>query len=519
MRAFLIGVLVCLCALLVWSAFELDAPGDRHDQVSAVAPALDAESSPGLVGQHASASAGDGGERHAVSAAGELSPNTQSGSEAKRPVVRVAVRVVDAANIPVGECEVSILAGWRGEFGVFRPVVRGHGVSDEDGLTSYYFDEERAKTWCLLLWARAPDGRTSPEVPVASVIPGVPHVLRLGKASSIRLQVLNEAGGDGVAGSGCSLHRVGRHGQSDQIHIVTGEDGIAHFKSLAAGDYTYNVQAPHSRFRRHADISVGEAEDKFVEIAFADETYGLAASGRFVGGDGERTTNGSLVVGADLSEGRTFYPDSDGYFACYTTHSETVILRIGELATSDRFEPQQVVVPFGTTGLVFRNTGAFPLHTSRFRVLDAASKNPILGAIVRVYLQDAYHGRGSNTAQGMWGTLEIEHAVRPDLRFVADAPNHQRVSDWVVTSDDVIEVRLWPGHMWDLDVVDASTGQPIADAVLTVKGQVVGRSDGSGRAHVEHDEDPKQIIASHPDYLEARWWPASLSDFVYMRAK
>ena len=445
-----------------------------------------------------------------------VAPALTAPQEADVPLV-VLFQVVDTEGVAVADCVVTCHLGLL--VGGISPDLREAVRTGPDGIARFRFVERKPPMgglpWGVRAEGRTEDGRATEVVELRVPFGRGPHPLRMLPGGSVLVRVLQEAAGAPVEAAGVHLSPVAALDTKERV-IVGSTDalGEVRFADVSAGEYRTHVRAPHSEHDLRGELVVEEGGEHVLEVVLASDGLALAVSGVFLDEAGTPTFDASLWVGESRVHGELVYPDVTGRFALYRVPCDQLLVRLSERVDTDRYAPESVSVPFGTTGLVFRRVETLERRVSRFRVVDADTGESVHGSGVALYFEDSMQSMDVNSGFHGEDHVWIVHADRRALRWLAWAPGYVRASGLLPDGDAMLEVRLERGDVAPLLVLDALDERPIEGARFLDQGLMEwGTSDGEGRLVLRDASPAGRLAIERLGYRPRVWyasWPAEV---------
>lgn len=269
----------------------------------------------------------------------------------------------------------------------------------------------------------------------------------------------------------------------------TDADGVAFLKPVLAGPAT--VVAWGSEPRTVMVQAGGVAEIDLV----LSEVRRRIVSGSVVDEEGNGLARIGLVVRSGYTSG-TVLTEQDGSFEVgwpSDSFVDLVHVEIGQSADEDRYEPEEITVPLGTTELVLRRVASKPSVELSFLLIDARTRQPVEEGRVIVLRERLPCGcEASPTRDGL-----VVCSFKPfdDVVFVGRAPGYRdRSVSWrdlerEERNSEPVTLALEPGFAQTFQLVDCATDQPIAGARILEEREgvleLLALTDGEGQAHLE----------------------------------
>ena len=159
---------------------------------------------------------------------------------------------------------------------------------------------------------------------------------------------------------------------------------------------------------------------------------------------------------------------------------------------------------FDNPALVLRSVETFPRRVSRFRMIDEATGELVVGAGIALYFEDAFLASRTNQGFQNGDELWVDHADRPGLRWIAWAPGFELGSGEILAGEGLLEILLErrSGEIVSVRVLDMTDGSPVAGAVFRSRTQLAS-SDEEGWVELTASQPLFSVTAA--GYREETW--------------
>lgn len=405
--------------------------------------------------------------------------------EAVAPALVVRARVVDFEGEPAPDC--SVVISYRGP----EDADMDWEASDDDGRAQFTFYEPQ--DWSAVqLWAmgkNAASRTVSLELPIGEG----PTLLELEPSGRVRVEVVDPQGSP-IPGVPLVLRAVHDHGARGlhQQNRTRGQ-GRAEFHPLPPGEYRL-FSWRHPEIREDLVVEVGAITRLRFELEHA-ATVAPAVSGRVVDEDGKPLGDVQLEVRTGHT-GDWISTQSDGSFSHRALPTETVVVStLG--AIGDRYQPEEIEVPFGTTDVQFVRVEEVPTRSLSLEIVDRHTGEGIVDSEFCIYLKRDW-------TAALWWNAEwermsaLEFKVRPDANWMAYAPGYRRQRGSMpellerLGEGDKLRLELVRGYEHRFRVRDDDAG--LLDNVrVLLDGVEVGRTGADGEVWLELAEWPERL--------------------------
>jgi hypothetical protein len=205
-----------------------------------------------------------------------------------------------------------------------------------------------------------------------------------------------------------------------------------------------------------------------------------------------------------------------GRFEFWGRPCDGVLFSAGGGFQDDRYDPEVMAVPGGSTGLTVRRLARLEERSWPFQAIDRETGDPVAAACVTLYRGDphgVFPAQQSFTANG--GLVQIQFKQRDDISFAVDAPGYlreqARLSDLIASParTGLLRVELERGFERRLEVRDRITRRGIAGASLSAGVELLGCADEHGAVRLRTDLWPASVRVESPGYAPVSWDPAA----------
>jgi len=438
-------------------------------------------------------------------------------AQGPRLAVQVALEDADGRRV-VGSTVRLVEAALLADGGKWWHYWRG-ATTDASGVATYHLHGDAFfEVPFAVLLAEPIGSQVSDVIYIDPPIQQGPYVLRLYRGSELVVTVLDV---EGHPAEGTSVRaRLGdplraRYGLTQ----VTGVQGTTSFTPLAEGRYFVSVEDPRSRDRTLARDEVEVVLHERAELTLRlpeEEDLQLVVAGRVVGLDGEPPEYTFLLVSCDGETPKRLNLDPDGAFELRRLEPcESVVVSAVVSVYGDPVEPEEVRVPAGTRGLVFKTRAGPELSRVIFEIADARTGKPTPDdqtAIV-IYREPKEGSRASARAffGSEAGTVEVDFPPSPDLRWTVLVPGYEEQRGSIPSTEpdaepEILRVRLHPGFRRELFVRDATNGARLG--MVTVRdgsGRALGVTGSDGGIVLAAPEWPGELTFERPGYSSTTW--------------
>jgi hypothetical protein len=430
----------------------------------------------------------------------------------------VLTSVPPAADAPPA---VEMQLGERFGEGPFR--ARGRNLTGElDGAGRARFsllDEEPQRQSVAFSLIDAPEGWVSDPLVLDPPIGPGPWSLQVYRGGTLTVRVTG-GGGEGV--TGVTVIAIATETAVAAREDETDAQGRALFASMRAGEQWLIVRDARST-EPLADrkVRMPRGADLEVELPLAAVEPALAVAGRLLSEDGEGLEGVHVrVIQPGEERGSYVETDASGRFELWTNQHPAVLrVRPGGSVFADVYEPEQIVAPFGATDLEFRRVESVPVRRVTFRLVDAPSGELLSDertALVSVWRsvgpgrvpEDVAHFDPTS------GIAQVDFRPVGELRWAVAVEGYQHAEGGFETAlaahEPLVEVRLRPGFLRELDVVRSSDGAGLAGVrFVDETGRVIGTTDSLGHVVLAAPEWPSELSLRLDDHELATWEPTA----------
>jgi len=426
-------------------------------------------------------------------------------------VLDVDVRLPDGE--PAAGAAVSLSTGRRDEAGRFQAESRAYEESDARGRARFALFGPSA--WEATFRVEAEHGGTlaSDVLFLDPPIGNVPRKLELHAGGIVRVQARNDEGRP-VAGVSLWISTPedgesvrGRAGDTDAR-------GECLFAALRPGCYTVSAVHPltGAEIRRDVDLERGEQATIDVPVSVAGLRLRLAGS---VVDELDRPLAAVVVRTRGATEGWvSLASDENGHFEFWGPPADPILFSVGGGFLDDRYEPELLSVPVGTSSIVIRRIAKLEVASWACQVVDRATGELVRGASVTLHHGDprgASEGRSTFTAAS--GVVQLAFKLRDETAYAVDAPGYLRQEGSLAeligarAGTGSLEVELDPGFERDVEVRDRVTRRAIAGATLSSGALLSTRTDEQGAAKLRADRWPSAVRVESAGYASLSWDP------------
>lgn len=406
---------------------------------------------------------------------------------------------------------------WRFHPGVVSDSARvrsGRSPTDARGRVDLPFPSADPGARMVLL-ARAGDDLVSDMVVLEAPLADVPLQLVLERGGRIRARVVRE-GGIPLEGKRIQLRTQDRDLSVDEA--TSDAAGVASFGAVAPGNYRLEFWHAESSdwIAAHAKGERGRTS----EVELVVPVLPLAVAGRVLDEAGLPLEEVRIVAAFDDGHTTTTLTYAGGAFSVTCLGSGAVRLSTEPELSGDRYEPAELVVPFGTSDIVIRRREPLPLSTLALEILDRNTLARIPQAMALGFVEPLRENWSFHRAPD--GLLALDLKLYEDAWLALDAFGYRRQ---VLRALDLARagpeggpcrVLLEPGLERSLSIFDQQTGQPLRGALVFDAERLVATSDGDGHARVELPSWPAELRIQAADHADGIWackeWLAELGD-------
>jgi hypothetical protein len=340
-------------------------------------------------------------------------------------------------------------------------------------------------------------------------------VLGLHPGGLLRVRAMNDEGRP-VAGVSLWVEAQDESGTVRGRADDTDARGECVFTALRAGCYSISAVHPSTgqEIRREIDLPRGSQETVDLRLTLAGLRLRLAGTvidelGYPLPGVAVRAqAAGEAWVALTTGEG--------GRFEFWGRPCDGVLFSAGGGFQDDRYDPEVMAVPNGSTALTVRRLARLEERSWAFQAIDRETREPVPAACVTLYRGDphgVFPAQQSFTANG--GLVQIEFKQRDDISYAVDAPGYlreqARLTELIASAArrGLLRVELERGFERRLEVRDRMTRRGIAGASLSAGVVLLGRADEHGAVRLRADLWPASVRVESPGYEPVSWDAAS----------
>jgi hypothetical protein len=243
-----------------------------------------------------------------------------------------------------------------------------------------------------------------------------------------------------------------------------------------------------------------------------DHANQLAAAGRVLDELGlplVLVTPRILEWSADGEAWKSVTSRADGGFQVWTEPVQAVYLRCACGLFSNRFEPHDLTVPFGTVGIEFRREPRRTRVERTIRIVDQESGSGVERSWFGMW-EPGERDRGTWSRYDA-GPFDTGFPVGVPVVLTAVAPGYMdRELGFTSMPGDMapIRIELERGFSRDLAILDCRDRRVLQWARILAGGRVVGVTDENGIAQVRLAAWPDVMLVECLDYETIEWNPA-----------
>lgn len=435
---------------------------------------------------------------------------------AKRPesVLEVDVKMPDGT--PAAGATVSLVGGRRDERGDFVPDARSYEVSDPLGRTRFALFGNDVYERSYVVEAEHRGTLASDPLELDPPIGMRPKTLDLQPGGVVRVHAQND---EGRPLSGVSLwvstneggrFVSGRNGDTDA-------SGECLFTALRAACYSVSAVHPLTgrALVREIDLPRGGRAD--IDFRLTLSGLRLGVSGTVVDETGAPMSGISLRVQTPGEEPVDLESSENGHFEFWSRAVASVHLSVGGGFLDDRFEPEDAVVPFGTTNVSIRRVESLEAETRAFQIFDDRDHSTPARATIYMYHAAVVSAVGQKGLQ-RWSTsrglAQVNYKRREDTMYAVEAPGylraHGKLADLVETCGPAplpLHVELVRGFERRLEVRDRVSKRIVAGARVSAANGISGTTDTSGAVSLSANDWPAVVRIECTGYEPLAWNP------------
>jgi len=356
------------------------------------------------------------------------------------------------------------------------------------------------------------------EIPASRELLTKPVRLVLDAAGSILVSTIDESRAP-VVGQGIVI-RAGDPFLSSWTEAtpVSDERGEVLFTGLSPREYDVGFPGSPGDARRKVSVQAGIVSE--VGFVLSTGRTQLAVSGTVVDEEGEplagvqlQVTYGDRAGSGDTSAMRP--TDTQGRFEFRAAPADGLVVASNRNVFGDEFDPAEIALPFGSTGVLFRRTRKVARVRVAFEVVDAASGERLKETLVMTYrapdLRDYSFHRSD---EGLASPLCPDH---PATTMVIEHAGYRRATVRVLDlmqqepREGLRRVALERGMLRRLHVEgfgpDGESG-PVSGASVLFDGRLLGRTDAAGELLVDLYAWPENGLTVEAErFFKTTWMP------------
>jgi len=450
--------------------------------------------------------------------AGTGDPPKEVVLRARAPERELAVDVRLPDDGPAAGAAVSLVHGARDVAGSFRPLGRAYEDTDEHGRALFALFGPDA--WERSFRIEAEHGGTlvsellELDPPLGRAVP----VLGLHPASLLKVRATNDEGRP-VACVSLWVEIADGTGPARGRAGDTDARGECVFTALRSGCYSVTAVHPSTGAVIRREVDLGRGAQGEVDFHLTLAGLRLRLAGTVVDEFAYPLPGVAVRAQAGGEDWVSLTSGEGGRFEFWGRPCDGVLFSAGGGFLDDRYDPELLSVPCGSSGLVVRRTAKLEERTWPFLAVDRESGEPVAAASVTLH-QGAADVRGASAAT--WqsftasaGLVQLAFKERPDLAFAVDAPGYLReqglLRDLVASAGGagLLRVELERGFDRRIEVRDRVTRRGLAFATVSCAGVVLGRADEHGAVRVRAETWPASLRVEAAGYAPASWDPVA----------
>jgi hypothetical protein len=425
----------------------------------------------------------------------------------------VDVRLPDGG--PAAGAAVSLTSGRRDAAGRFEPVARAYEESDANGRARFALFGTDA--WEASFRVEAEHGGTLAS-DVLSLDPPTgraPRTLGLHPGGIVRVRTRND---EGRPVAGVSLW-ISAHEDFDTVRGRAGDTdarGECLFTALRPGCYTVSAIHPSTGAEIRREVELARGEQETVDVALSLAGLRLRLSGTVVDEFGYPLAGVAVRAQAPGERWVALASGEGGRFEFWGPPAESILFGAGGGFLDDRYEPELLSVPGGTSGIVVRRLAKLETRSWACRIRDRATGERVLAAIVTLHHGDPRgpsESRQDFTAAS--GVVQLTFKQREGTAYAVDAPGYLRqegsLAELIATGAGVgiLTIELDPGFERTVQVRDRVTRRAVPGATLSAGALLSARTDERGVAVLRADGWPASVRVESAGYAPLSWDPAT----------
>ncbi|HVQ24386.1 MAG TPA: hypothetical protein VMV01_04380, partial [Planctomycetota bacterium] len=204
----------------------------------------------------------------------------------------------------------------------------------------------------------------------------------------------------------------------------------------------------------------------------------------------------------------------NGHFEFWGTPADSVLFSAGGGFLDDRYEPELLSLPGGTSGIVVRRIAKLETRSWPCQVIDRATGELVRSATVTLHHGDP-HGlpEARSTFSAVSGVVYLAFKLRDDTAFAVDAPGYLRrqgsLAELIAENAGAgsLRIGLDPGFERRVEVRDRLTRRAVAGATLSAGALLSARTDEGGVALLRSDPWPASVRVESAGYASVSWDP------------
>jgi hypothetical protein len=357
----------------------------------------------------------------------------------------------------------------------------------------------------MTLRARGKENLVSDSVTVEPPLAAEPVRLVLDLGGTIRALVIGKEG-EPLSGEAVSLVVAEAQIFETEFQETTDAAGAATFSSVPPGRYRLIYWHEEASLKIEAEAEVERGTTVEVELRVAG--LPLAVAGRVVDGEG-RAVRG-VTIDVAIAEARiTTETDEYGVFSVESAERGRVRLMVPPDPWSERYEPAELEVPFGTRDLLIRQRESRPTTSLTLEILEARTRAPVPGALVLSFVEPRRSSWSFHRAPA--GVAAFELKLHHDVGLAVEAVGYRRrifrAAELAreTPPGEPCRVLLEPGLERSLLIVDEESEEPLAGARVLDAERLVATSDRDGRAEIDLPAWPLELRIRADGHADAVW--------------
>jgi hypothetical protein len=432
-------------------------------------------------------------------------------ARAPERVLDLDVRLPDGG--PAAGAAVSLSIGRRDAAGRFQTEARAYEESDEGGRARFAL--YGAAAWEGTLRIEAEHGGTlaSDVVFLDPPLGRAPRTLDLHPGGIVRVQARNDEGKP-VAGVSLWISTP------EDAEVVRGRAGDTDargdclFTALRPGCYTVSAVHPSTGAEIRRDVDLERGEQASVDIPLSLAGLRLRLAGTVVDELGLPLPGVAVRAQAGGEAWVSLASGENGHFEFWGTPADAVLFSAGGGFLDDRYEPELLSLPGGTSGIVVRRIAKLETRSWPCQVIDRATGELVRSATVTLHHGDP-HGlpEARSTFSAVSGVVYLAFKLRDDTAFAVDAPGYLRrqgsLAELIAENAGAgcLRIGLDPGFERRVEVRDRLTRRAVAGATLSAGALLSARTDEGGVALLRSDPWPASVRVESAGYASVSWDP------------